>query len=299
MSEPSSTNGPLLENRLPAEGINSSGEHPLREFAWLIGSCVATLVALVLLVGWGARWLAPRLPFSTEVALAEKLIDRTQAPADAARSEALQALAQRVAAQMGLPPDMPIVVQYEQSAVVNAFATLGGRIRIHSALLAKLRSEDELATLLAHEIAHVKHRHVASSLGQGMTLALVLGFISSDTGTAAAQSALGQASGLVLMGYSRDQEREADEEALRAVVALYGHVGGALELFAHLGDAAPQEPLAALSTHPLTADRLQAIRSRASQAGWPTSGAMSPLPPALSCAGTDKPTPADGKPGPC
>lgn len=281
MTDPAPPPPPVLENRLPAEGINSSSEHPLKEFAWLVGASVVTLVVVVVLVGWGAQWLAPRLPFSTEVALAERLVDRPQKPADAARSAALQAVAGRVAAQMGLPTGMAIVVQYEESAVVNAFATVGGRIRVHSALLSRLRSEDELAALLAHEIAHVKHRDVAAGMGRGMALALLLGFVSSDAGAAAAQAALNQAAGLALLGYSRDQEREADQAALQALVAVYGHAGGAMALFAHLGEADMDSPLPALSTHPLTADRRQAIESQAGAAGWPTTGPLTPLPAVL------------------
>ena len=282
MSEPSS-GGPLLENRLPAEGINSSTEHPLKEFGWLIGACLVTMLVVVLLVGWAARWLAPQVPFSTEVALAERLVDREQSPTDAARSAALQALAQRVAGQMQLPSGMSVVVQYEESEVVNAFATVGGRIRVCSGLLTKLRSEDELAALLAHEIAHVKYRHVAASLGRGMALALLLGLVSTDAGAAAAQSALGQATGIALMGYSREQEREADEAALRAVHGLYGHVGGALDLFTHLGEVNPDEPPTALNTHPLSAERLRDMQHQAQQAGWPVTGERTPLPNTLAC----------------
>jgi predicted Zn-dependent protease len=281
MSE-SPPGGPLLENRLPAEGINSSTEHPLKEFGWLIGACLATLLLVVLLVSWAAQWLAPRVPFSTEVALAERLVDREQGPADAARSAALQVLAQRVAGQMQLPPGMSVVVQYEESKIINAFATVGGRIRIHSALLARLRSEDELAALLAHEIAHVKYRHVAANLGRGTALALLLGVVSIDAG-AAAQSALGQATGIALMGYSREQEREADEAALQAVHRLYGHVGGALDLFTRLDKANPDAPPTVLSTHPLSAERLKAMQHQAQQAGWPLTGERTPLPSALAC----------------
>lgn len=256
----------------------------MKEFAWLVGASLATLLAVVLLVGWGARWLAPKLPFSTEVALAERLVDRVQSPADAARSVALQDLAERVASRMGLPAGMPIVVQYEESKIVNAYATVGGRIRVHGALLAKLRSEDELAALLAHEIAHVKHRHVAANMGRGLALALLLGLVSSDAGAAAAQSALNQAAGLALLGYSREQEREADDEALRAVVSMYGHAGGAMALFTHLGEteAAADAPPAVLSTHPLSAERRLAIETQARAAGWPANGPLTSLPAALA-----------------
>lgn len=284
--------GPSLENRLPAEGINSSDEHPLKEFAWLIGASLVTLLLLLALVSWGARWLAPLLPFSAEVALAERVVDRPQGEASAehaARSAALQTLADRVAAQMGLPEGVSVVVGYDDSPVVNAYATLGGRIRVFKGLLTELQSEDALAALLAHEIAHVKHRHVAANLGRGLAVALLLllGVVSSDAGAAAAQQALGGAAGLAMLGYPREQEALADEDALKAVVALYGHAGGMVELFTRLGEATKGSgpKVEALHTHPLTEARLAAVQARARQAGWATTGAGKPLPAELVLTG--------------
>jgi beta-barrel assembly-enhancing protease len=272
--------GPALENRLPAEGINSSSEHPLKEFAWIVAASVVTLLMVVALVGWGARWLSPMLPFSAETRLAERLLDGPEEPADARRSLALQVVADRVAARMDLPPGMGLVLRFEDSDVVNAYATLGGRIRVHGALLAKLRSEDELAALLAHEIAHVKNRHVAANAGRGVALALLLGLVSADAGAAAAQSMLGQAVGVAMLGYSRAQESEADEAALQAVVALYGHAGGVITLFERLGEseAAQATPPQVLATHPLTSERLQALRSQVQARGWAMSGPPNALP---------------------
>jgi predicted Zn-dependent protease len=272
--------GPRLENRLPAEGINSSPEHPLKEFAWLMVASGVTLLVLMALASWGARWLAPKLPFSAEASLAQRLVDRPAQPEHAARSAELQRVADLVAARMGLPEGMAVVVTYSDSPLVNAYATVGGRIQVFKGLLQELQSEEALAALLAHEIAHVKHRHVAASMGRGLAVALLLSVVSADAGAAAAQGALGSAAGFTMLGYSRDQEAQADEEALQAVVALHGHAGGLVELFTRLGQAdqgaAPQ--LQALNTHPLTEARLAAVQARARDRGWATSGALTPLP---------------------
>lgn len=275
--------GPRLENRLPAEGISSSPEHPLREFAWLLGASLAGLAALVVAVGWLATGLAPYVPFSAEVALAERVVDPAAPKGHAERTAALQALADRVAARMDLPPGMTVVLTYEESPVVNAYATLGGRIRVYSGLLEQLDSEDELAALLAHEIAHVRHRHVAASLGRGLAVALLLGVVSADAGAAAAQSTLGRAASLAMLSYSREQEAEADAEALRAVVALYGHAGGVIGLFDRLreaaGDSGPEWTV--LRSHPLTDARRAAIGAEAERQGWAVSGEVTALPEVL------------------
>jgi beta-barrel assembly-enhancing protease len=236
-----------------------------------------------LLAAWGARWLAPMLPFSAELALAAQFTDAPQSPEDAARSAALQALADRLAARMDLPDDMRISVRHDGSEQVNAYASVGGRVVVFGGLLRRLDSEDALAALLAHEIAHVKHRHVAANVGRGLALAMVLTLVSADAGAAAAQSTLGHAAGLVLLGYSRDQESEADEEALRAVHALYGHVQGVDALFAQLesagGGSGPA--IEVLQSHPLTATRRAALEAHARRNGWSLQGTLTPLPQAL------------------
>jgi beta-barrel assembly-enhancing protease len=184
-------------------------------------------------------------------------------------------------------------VSYEDSSIVNAYATLGGRIRVHGALLRKLRSEDELAALLAHEIAHVRHRHVAAQLGSGLALALMLGVVSSDAGAAAAGSALGQVANVAMLGYSREQEEQADWEALKAVVAVYGHAEGMVALFGHLDEpaSAADAPPQVLSTHPMTSARIDAIRSQARRAGWRLTGPLTPWPAALPLPGQGPPAP--------
>ncbi len=283
MNDERPSGAPRLENRLPAEGINSSDEHPLKEMAWLVAASLVTLAVVVLLVGWGARWLAPYVPFRAEQAIAERVVDKPPVPADTARVAALQAVADRVSRHMGLPDGMSVLLAYDERPVVNAYATIGGRIVVFAGLLRELHSEDALAALLAHEIAHVQHRHVAASMGRGLALALLLGVISSDAGAAAAQSALGQAAGLAMLGYSREQETQADEDALRALVAQYGHGAGVVELFKQLGRQAGSEgpQFEVLRSHPLTPARLRAIQEQAGQAGWATQGTLTPLPEAL------------------
>jgi beta-barrel assembly-enhancing protease len=283
MNEQAPRPGPLLANRLPAEGINSSDEHPLREFAWLVGASVVTVVLLVMVVGWAARWLAPMVPFSSEVALAERLVDRPEPAAHAARSAALQELANRVATRLDMPPGMKVVVRFDDSPQLNAYATIGGRIRVFDGLLKHVNSEEALAALLAHEMSHVRRRHVASNIGRGLAVALMIGMVSSDAGAAAAEFALGHAASLALLSYSREQEMEADDDAVKAVVAMYGHAGGMIELLQRLQHEKPDgmSRLSVLETHPLVQSRIDAVQARVRDAGWPASGPATALPSAL------------------
>lgn len=282
-----------LENRRPAEGINASHENPLKEFAWLAAGSVALLVAVVAALAFAAEWLAPRLPYRYEARLAEGF-DLAPAPkSDAARrvQAELQALADRLAARMALPPGMQVRVGYREEGIVNAYATLGGRTVFFRGLLAKLDSEDALAMVMAHELAHLKHRHPAAALGRGVAVGIVLSMISADLGRGAA-GALGHAGLVTLFSFNREQERAADEEALRVLAAEYGHVGGAIDLFdafARLPAAPREENVPAiefLRTHPLTANRIAAVGEWAKHNGAALDGARRPLPPAIAAIRT-------------
>jgi predicted Zn-dependent protease len=297
-----------LENRLPAEGINASREHPLQEFAWLMGGAIAAAVMLAALVSYGAQWLAPRIPFEYELRLTEG-VEIVRPPANeqaqAVQGE-LQALADRLAARMGFPPGMKVRVGYHEGATVNAFATLGGQAVIFRGLLARLDSEDALAAVMAHELAHLKYRHPAAALGRGVAVGLTLSLVSSELGRTMGGNVLGHAGVMTLLSFNRDQEREADEAALRVIAAEYGHVGGALELFEAfmrlrtVGAMAEHAIPEFLRTHPVTTARLHAAREWARANGTALDGPRRALPAAIEAAARRTPQrppgAADGTP---
>lgn len=278
-----------FENRLPAEGINASHEHPLKEFAWLAAVVLGLIAVTVGVVSYGAQWIAPRIPFEYETRLvgdAFAVVPKTEAGREVQAE--LQALADRLARRMSFPAGMKVRVGYQESGMVNAFATLGGHTVFFRGLVAKLESEDALAMVMAHEMAHLKHRHPAAALGRGVAVGVILSLVSADLGRSAAGGVVSQAGVVTLLSFNRDQEREADEEALRVLAAEYGHVGGALDLFSIFAQAQAEQARAAvpavefLATHPLTANRVDAVRRWAATHGKPVEGARRPLTAALS-----------------
>lgn len=278
-----------LENRRPAEGINASHESPLGEFAWLVAGSLALLAAVVAALAFAAEWIAPRLPYRYEARLAAHFDPAPAPKSDEARrvQAELQALADRLAARMALPEGMAVRVGYGDEGIVNAYATVGGRTVFFRGLLARLDSEDALAMVMAHELAHLKFRHPAAALGRGAAVGIVLSAISADLGRAAA-GAFGQAGLVTLFAFSREQERAADAEALRVLAAEYGHVGGAIDLFdafARLPAARRDDGVSAiefLRTHPLTGNRAAAAVKWAERNGVAVDGPRRPLPPAIA-----------------
>jgi Zn-dependent protease with chaperone function len=287
-----------LENRLPAEGINATHENPLREFAWLLGGSLVLLVIAVVAVSYSAQWLAPRIPYRYEARFAAglELAAPAKDPAARAAQAELQALADRLAARMDLPAGMQVRVGYRDERTVNAFATLGGQTVFFRGLVQRLDSEDALAMVMAHELAHLKHRHPAAALGRGVAVGLLLSVVSADLGRSAAGGALGQAGLLTMLSFNRDQERAADLEALRVLAAEYGHIGGALDLFAAFAalpgaqSEAGMPAIEFLRTHPLTANRSAAVAAWASAHGIALEGPRRPLPAALAAVRAQRPS---------
>jgi beta-barrel assembly-enhancing protease len=176
---------------------------------------------------------------------------------------------------------MTIRVHYSERPEVNAFATLGGNVVVFRGLLARVRSENELAMVLAHEIAHVKHRHPIVSLGRGLAIGAVLATVSSSAGNSVAGNVMQDAGLLTQLTFTRGQEEDADATGLEALVAVYGHAGGATDLFETLttveggsGAAMPQ----LLRTHPHLSDRVLRMQTLAQQRGWRMDHARQPLP---------------------
>jgi len=293
-----------FENRLPAEGINSSFENPLKELAWLLGGGLAAVAILVFVVSLAAQWIAPRIPYRYEAKLAATLPLLVGVPNTESGRQVqteLQALADRLAASMQMPEGMQVRVGYRDQDTVNAFATIGGQLVFFRGLLAKIENEDALAMVMAHELAHLKHRHVSAALGRGVAVGVILSVASAELGRSAASGVLGQAGMVTMLSFNRDQELEADQAALRAIHAEYGHVGGAFDLFdvfTRLPKVQGEASIPAvefLRTHPLTENRVAAIKNWATENRAALDGARRPLPPAIAALRAGR-QPAPGKP---
>ena len=253
------------------EGINSDGSRPVREFFLKGGMTVGIFALCLICIGWIASLAAPFVPFAWEARAASRFFPETPPGPE---EQELRRLAARLTAAMDLPEGMRITVHYNSGATVNAFAAPGGHIVVFRGILERLGSEDELAMLLAHEIAHVKHRDVARGMLRGLGVMLLM------AGVESVGPVLGGVEQMGSLSFSRRQERRADREATRAVAALYGHTGGAIRLFENLKQAVygdKRELPELVSSHPDFAHRIARIREQSRELGRPANGELTPL----------------------
>jgi Zn-dependent protease with chaperone function len=138
----------------------------------------------------------------------------------------------------------------------NAFALPAGIIVITDELVALARRDAELLGVLAHELGHVRHRHVMRRLLAGSATALIIAAVTGDISSATSLAASAPAV-LVQTKFSRDQEREADRFAIelmrksgidpRSLAAILARLQGESKA----GSVLPSF----LSSHPATAER--------------------------------------------
>ncbi len=167
---------------------------------------------------------------------------------------ALETLIGRLTKGVAMPYDLDIRVV--DAPMVNAFAAPGGRIVLFRGLLDEADTVDEVAGVLGHELGHVKHRHPLKRVIDIYGFELVLTSLGGNIG--------GYSSILLMMSYSRDDEREADEASLALLRDANISGDGYADFFERLEEKQSFLPdvMNFLSTHPLPEEREQSIRKR-------------------------------------
>lgn len=203
----------------------------------------------------------------------EKRMDRTSSPhqfsadygqiLDQSLTDYIKGVGSKVASvthRKGLPYRFVSL----NATYVNAYTFPAGSVGITRGILLELTSEAALAALIGHELGHVNARHTAQQMSKGILTSLALSGLASaasSRGEGAEQLAggLGQiAAGALLANYSRENEREADDLAMRYMVkAGYGPQGH-LELMDMLRSLNKHKPGAIemmFATHPMSDER--------------------------------------------
>lgn len=195
----------------------------------------------------------------------------------------LNAYAQKVAQAVALASDRPATfkgyhVQVLDTNEVNAFAAPGGFLFVTKGLLKLVKSEDELAGVLAHEIAHVARKHGLKTIQTSrLTSAFtILGSEAAKSYTPQQVSQLTTAfegavedvvNKLVVNGYSRDKEYEADIYAAQ-YAADANYDPGALKTFLVRLEKAESDGGGMFKTHPAAGKRAVELGSPAPSAGY-------------------------------
>lgn len=176
----------------------------------------------------------------------------------------------RIATAVNRPDMTWEFVLVDNDETLNAFALPGGKIFVYTGLLNLAATDGELATVMAHEVAHILARHGAERMSTDLIIAM-----GARAGAAAISisdpyiaQVFGQAYGLGInvglsLPFSRQMEEEADYIGLILMTKAGYDPEEALAFWQKMAMEKQEqggEPPAWLSTHPTSADRIEDIR---------------------------------------
>jgi Zn-dependent protease with chaperone function len=238
-----------------------------------LSAAVFTVLSVVLFFQFGlpaaATWLAPRVPASVEQTMGTQvlaLLDRielSKSQLPPARQAQLQSQFRALVAELPRERDMKLLLRHGHGIGANALALPDGTVVMTDQLVELAKSDDELLSVLAHEVGHHEHRHALrqtlESSGILLVTTLVFGDVSGSSLTVAMPTVL------LETGFSRGHEQEADDFAFALLRSKGISPNAFADMMARLQRKHGAEPDGAsyFSTHPATKQRIARARAAA------------------------------------
>lgn len=157
-------------------------------------------------------------------------------------------------------------VVFEAPQQINAFAMAGGKVGVYTGLFKILDNDDQLASVLAHEIGHVAAKHVNERLSQEMAIqggGILVSGVMATTGaaslsTSAILDAYGLTTGVGARSFDRGKEKEADHIGIMYMARAGYNPEAAIRVIEKLEEATAGTPAPPvfLSTHPSNPERI-------------------------------------------
>ena len=234
----------------------------------LLGLLLLSLAVVLLIVSQKdriVRFAANKIPIEWEQKMGESVLQQLQ------KDGGLEA-------ETGSTPITPIITRLlpavSQSGYhfkfyissdtnINAFALPGGYVVVNKGLLKAADNSEEVAGVIAHELAHVTQKHAVRKIIEVAGLYIAFELLIGDTSGLAAVFSDGSRT-LLEQKYSRNYEREADDHGLEYLVDSKIDPQGLVSFFEKLKKAEPAMPkaLSLLNTHPATEERIDRLESK-------------------------------------
>jgi metalloendopeptidase OMA1, mitochondrial len=222
------------------------------------------------------------VPRSTEMGLGESAAKDILKKEKQSTNQEYVALTERVGKRIAAVSDAPSIFKWEFHVIekpdtVNAFCLPGGKVFVYTGLFKVATTEDDLATVLAHEVSHAIARHGVERMSQAEALSLggaVAGAAVGVSGGAAASKAFQAAYGMganvgILLPFSRTHEYEADHIGLILMAKAGYDPHKALDFWTKMAENSKKQGQKApeyLATHPSDQHRIDEIRKELPEA---------------------------------
>ena len=262
----------LLRRSPQAEEGTTDRRTVARIVGWSLAATASLVLTAIYLVPLAADELAPLVPVGLERRIGEAVDNQVRtlfggkacagAPGSAALAKLSAALASRA--------DLPLPAEVQRARLRDSErrrAARRARLSLRRPACAGRGSPDEIAGILAHELGHVARRDGMRKLIQTGGSSFLLGLLFGDITGGGTLIFLGRA--LVDSSYSRDAETAADRFAADIMVGLGRSPRPMGAFLVRITGAQKDMPLPFLASHPVSAERLEALEARAVAATAP------------------------------
>ncbi len=230
-----------------------------------LGTFLAVSIGLLFLaVPFLSGFVSRFVPASVESTIGAQMIDELGKETDFCQEReglaALDALVDALAAQTDGTYEFRVYVADQE--LFNAFAAPGGHVVLYRSIIEEAGSAEEVAGVLAHEMAHITNGHPARGMVEAMGYGVFRLFtVDDNTGAELVKSTM-------VNHYSREDELDADRSGVDLLNAANIDSRGLLSFFDHLSGRGQEMPggLEFLSTHPNGATRKTALERYVSEA---------------------------------
>jgi len=210
-----------------------------------------------------AAWAVDRIPPEQEAKLGDLVLAQTRARMklsdSGATADAVRVIGERLTPGTRLRYRWFVADRPE----INAFAAPGGVVVVFRGLIRAAETPEEVAGVMAHEVAHAELRHGLRAMVKGLGLRALLTVALGDLAGSGLEHAVAD---LTELEFSREAEREADAHGLKRMLAARIDPQGMVRFFERLAREDERGLPAFLSTHPATGERLEFLRREVSAA---------------------------------
>lgn len=203
---------------------------------------------------------------------AKKIVETSKVSSDKKLQERVKRIGQRIAAVSGRS-DFAWEFTVIDDATPNAFCLPGGKVFFYTGILKITENDDQIATVMGHEIAHALARHGAERMSMQSASNIGAQVLAAALNVPAEyQNIYSQAYGItsqvgLILPYSRTFEHEADQIGIYLMYKAGYASAQAIKFWENMEKASRggQKPPAFLSTHPADSERIKAIREYIAQ----------------------------------
>lgn len=230
------------------------------------------LAAGVFFYIWGipllAETITPHVPLEWEKGMGRSAIGFLAPEESRCADKELQKAVDEIVARLCAagPDSYSFKVFVVKSPVFNAVALPGGYIVVFGGLLEKSPSPEALAAVIAHEMQHIKRRHVTKRIIEDSSTGIIISAVTGDV-TGSMLYGLKIARHLAMLSYSRQDEEEADEGGINMLIAAKIDPQAMISFFEIMKEKKQKfETPQYLSTHPDTEKRISRLQMIINQA---------------------------------